>query len=52
MGNAIILGTNRNTGDSVDTDLTLEQVRDKTQCFVRFGRTLIKAPGLGPKIVS
>lgn len=26
MGNAIILGTNRNTGDSVDTSLTTEQV--------------------------
>ncbi len=52
MGNAIILGTDLNTGDSLDTDLTLEQVRDKTQCFVRFGRNFLKAPGLGPKIVA
>jgi hypothetical protein len=26
MGNAIILGTNRNTGDSVDTSLTTDEV--------------------------
>ena len=44
MGNAVILCSNRNTGDSVDTDLTLEQVSEMVNCFVRFGRMAIKAP--------
>ena len=51
MGNAVILGTNTATGDSKDTDLTLEQVSKMVQCFVRFGRNIIKAPS-APKIIA
>ena len=51
MGNAVILGTNRTTGDSKDTDLSLEDVAKMVNCFVLFGRTMFKAP-TSPKVVA
>jgi hypothetical protein len=51
MGNAVILGTNLRTGDSKDTDLTLEQVSEMVQCFIRFGRNFIEAP-TSPEVVA
>ena len=51
MGNAVILGTNRHTGDSKDTDLSLEDVAKMVNCFVLFGRTMFKAP-TRPKVVA
>jgi hypothetical protein len=49
MGNGIILGTNLRTGDSKDTDLTLEKVASMVRCFARAGRMLVRS-GDNPKI--
>lgn len=35
MGNGLILGCDLNTGDSKDTEMTLEEVRKKVQTFKR-----------------
>ena len=49
MGNGIILGTNLRTGDSKDTDLSLEKVASMVRCFIRAGRMLVRSEG-NPKI--
>ena len=49
MGNGIILGTNLRTGDSKDTDFSLERVASMVRCFVRAGRMLVRS-GDNPKI--
>ena len=42
MGNAVILGTNFNTGDSVDTDLTLDDVAKMVRTFQSDGFRLVR----------
>jgi hypothetical protein len=51
MGNAVLLGTNLNTGDSKDTSLSLEKVASMVRCFVRVGRMIVRSAD-APKIIA
>ena len=51
MGNAVLLGTNLNTGDSKDTSLSLEKVASMVRCFMRVGRMIVRSAD-APKIIA